>query len=322
MSFQATIDDTSAFPIIRLSESSKTNVEIYTLGALLNQFYIKSKGVLYQVIDNYRSPLDAEINIGPFFKSAKLNPFVGRLRNGTFEFEGNSYKIKKFYLNQEAIHGLLFDALFTIQNIGSTDTEAFVTLQYLYNNHNEGFPFVYETFVTYKLSHNNCLQVTTRVVNHSASNMPLCDGWHPYFTFHASSIHHNHISVNTWLLKINSAEKMEFDERLLPTGKKLATTKFQQLQAIETTHLDDCFVVNNFNSPACILQDTRLKLQISILPDASYPYLQIFTPEHRKSIAIENLSAIPDAFHNKIGLKILAPQESFEFSTTYQASLL
>jgi aldose 1-epimerase len=46
--------------------------------------------------------------------------------------------------------------------------------------------------------------------------------------------------------------------------------------------------------------------------------LQIYTPEDRKSIAIENLSSAPDAFNNGMGLLVLEPGETKMFTTTYQ----
>jgi aldose 1-epimerase len=72
----------------------------------------------------------------------------------------------------------------------------------------------------------------------------------------------------------------------------------------------------------CVLRNPARKVQVEIHPSASYPYLQIFTPEHRKSIAIENLSAAPDAFNNGMGLKVLEPDEAADFSTTFKIKFL
>jgi len=46
----------------------------------------------------------------------------------------------------------------------------------------------------------------------------------------------------------------------------------------------------------------------------------VYTPPHRKSIAIENLSAAPDVFNNKMGLQVLEPDEQATFATIYQIS--
>lgn len=59
------------------------------------------------------------------------------------------------------------------------------------------------------------------------------------------------------------------------------------------------------------------KLQLEISCDKLYPILQVYTPDHRKSIAIENLSAAPDAFNNGIGLTALAAGKEITYSTCY-----
>jgi aldose 1-epimerase len=69
-------------------------------------------------------------------------------------------------------------------------------------------------------------------------------------------------------------------------------------------------------TPTCVLQNQQLKL--TVMPDNAYPILQLYIPDHRKSIAIENLSGAPDNFNNGIGLIQLAPNEARSFTTSYQ----
>jgi aldose 1-epimerase len=49
--------------------------------------------------------------------------------------------------------------------------------------------------------------------------------------------------------------------------------------------------------------------------------LQVFIPDHRQSIAIENLSSAPDSFNNKMGLVILPPGQSRSFKVFYRAGV-
>jgi aldose 1-epimerase len=72
----------------------------------------------------------------------------------------------------------------------------------------------------------------------------------------------------------------------------------------------------------CILRNPDKKLEIEIMPENSYPYLQIYTPPHRNSIAIENISSVPDAFNNGIDLKILSAHDSAIFKTSYKITLI
>ena len=66
-----------------------------------------------------------------------------------------------------------------------------------------------------------------------------------------------------------------------------------------------------------VFRNPLKKIQVEIHPSEQYPYLQIFTPPHRNSIAIENLSAAPDALNSFKGLQVLEPQERISFSTKF-----
>jgi aldose 1-epimerase len=48
--------------------------------------------------------------------------------------------------------------------------------------------------------------------------------------------------------------------------------------------------------------------------------LQLYIPPSRRSIAIETLSGAPDAFNNGIGLILLDPGTSRQFSVTYEVA--
>jgi aldose 1-epimerase len=86
---------------------------------------------------------------------------------------------------------------------------------------------------------------------------------------------------------------------------------------MEGVFLDNCFLLDQHSAmqQQCTLKNEKLTLIIA--PDKHYPYLQIYTPPHRKSIAIENLTSAPDSFNNGIGLLIIEPNHTLEFSTTY-----
>ena len=122
--------------------------------------------------------------------------------------------------------------------------------------------------------------------------------------------------------QFNSNTMVEFDNQLLPSGNFIHYKSFETMQPLGDTFLDNCFVLKNNTLPDCIAKDEETGLQLTIKADASYPYLQVYTPEHRKSIAIENLSSAPDAFNNGMGLIMAKPGEVHSFTTTYQLSLI
>jgi aldose 1-epimerase len=315
MPFSVVIDKEDLFPVIRLKDkSNNTEAEIYSFGAILNGFTIEGKKGKTNIIDGFTSPADAKETITKTFKSAKLSPFVCRLQKGEYIFDGEAYKIKKIYLGSEAIHGLLYDAPFAVKDYRTGDNSAFVRLIYKYNKKEEGYPFAYSTEIVYTLKTDNTLSIQTLIVNNSESEMPLNDGWHPYFQLGET--------VNDLLVQFNSNTLIEFNNHLLPTGKFIPYDKFERMESFGDTFLDNCFVLKDNPLPACILKDEKTQIQLSIITDASYPYLQVYTPPHRKSIAIENLSSAPDSFNNGIGLIVVKAGEQYSFATSYQIALL
>jgi aldose 1-epimerase len=86
--------------------------------------------------------------------------------------------------------------------------------------------------------------------------------------------------------------------------------------------LDNCFALKpEIVSAACELYNHATGIRVAFFPDAAYPYLQIYTPPHRDSIAIENLSGAPNCFNNKMGLLLLQPGHSQIFTLRYKVSV-
>ena len=111
---------------------------------------------------------------------------------------------------------------------------------------------------------------------------------------------------------------MAFDTELIPTGELINDDRFTNGGSLKGVFLDNCFLLDaSIHHPKCILSNQDLQLLIE--PSINYPYMQFYTPDDRKKIAIENLSSAPDAFNNKMGLHILEPQETINFSTSYTA---
>lgn len=307
MSFSATINHREKYPSISLKDKiSECEVEIYSFGALLNSFSVALNGSMINIVDGFQSSIDAEQNISNGFKSAKLSPFVCRMNKGEYDFGDVNYKIEKFYLSPHAIHGLIYDAVYQIKTTNADENSASVTLAYDYSCNDNGYPFNYYSEVVWTLSANHNLSVTTKVINKTAQSIPFADGWHPYFTLGTT--------VDECSLQFDSNTLIEFDETLIPTGNKMKDKRFTDPASLKNIFLDNCFELNK--NGACVLQNDKLKL--SILPDATYPFLQVYTPPHRNSIAIENLSATPDAFNNKMGLLLIEPNNEYSFTTTYQ----
>jgi aldose 1-epimerase len=238
------------------------------------------------------------------------------MKDAKYHFNNKTYTIQNFLLGSSAIHGLLYDVPFTVRQTWADEKTAGVSLHYAYNGTDAGYPFNYDCELVYELNTANALTLITTISNKDHHAIPMQDGWHPYFSFGGT--------VNELELQFNGDTIAEFDEALIPTGKFLPYTEFNSFKKIGNSFFDNCFVLqpDGGQQPACILKDAAQQLQLEIYPEKNYPCLQIYTPPHRNSIAIENLSAIPDAFNNGMGLIILQPQSSAQFVTTYKISSL
>ena len=297
--------------VVLQSESSK--IQIWPqCGAILNNWEINSNGSVLDIIDGYESFEDFVKNCETKgFRSCKLSPYVCRMAKDGFTFDGHQYAIGKYKLGDSSIHGLIYNAVFELLYSEASETIATACFQHNYPGSDPGYPFTYTIRVTYALQSNNKVTITSEVTNTSAVHIPMADGWHPYFSLG--------ISVNDLYLKMQAEAVVEFDEYLLPTGSILPVNKFLTAEKINDTFFDNCFLLPKpLTGSACSLYNYKDNIALHIFPENNYPYLQIYTPPHRNSIAIENLSSAPDAFNNSMGLLVIEPDEIVSFTTSYQ----
>ena len=299
-----------------LDEKSGTQVDILpAFGALLHAFRIMTPDSLFNVIDHYESLDQLKTQLDRSYKSSKLSPFPCRLKNARYSHAGKSYEFQNKFPDGSAIHGLLFNKSFSLDEENGGDDSASIKLSYDYEKDDKDYPFNYRCEVIYTLFAEEILQVETRVINKSSVEIPIADGWHPYFSLGGI--------VDEWLMQFSISSVIESDENLIPTGRLLDYEQFKVPMTIGHTFLDNCFLVQfEKGLPACEIFNPFNKLKVSFFPGPDYPYLQIYTPPHRKSIAIENLSAAPDSFNNKMGLTILPPGNSESFALQYKLSLV
>ncbi len=284
-------------------------------GALLHSFEVDVKGEKLNVIANYTDAEDLKNDIGDSFKSCKLSPFACRVADAKYTYNGKLFEFPDKFKDGNAIHGLLYNKPFTVVSQSADDNSASVTLQYEYKNENPGYPYNYVCEITYTLTKGSLLQLKTTVTNKDNQTIPVQDGWHPYFSLGND--------VNDCLFQFSSDNIIEFNEKLIPTGRQLEYTEFNTPKPLYSTELDNCFSLKQAsNEPVAVFSNPRNGVRVSFWPDETYPYLQIYTPPHRKSLAIENLSAVPDCFNNKIGLILLPQGESKTFKVTYKVEIV
>jgi aldose 1-epimerase len=256
---------------------------------------IRSVGVV-DIIDGYSS--DEELIANKGSKSSLLAPFPNRIRDGKFTFNSVEYQFPINMPNENnAIHGFVENENFEVVE-HSEDT---VRLSYEYAGTRDYFPFPFSIKIDYGFEDNK-LSCKTIVKNIGKNELPFGLGWHPYFKIGKN--------VDDLKLQIPSANEIDVDDRLLPTGNLREFLKFKEPQLIATNFLDTGFVVSDNRKETRLIND-ELGIQVIVENGEGFDYLQIYTPPDRKSIAIEPMTCEADALNTKKGLRVLAPGEFF-----------
>ena len=284
--------------------------------ALLHEFTFDAGGSWINVIDSYQSMEEFNNEVKEKgFKGCKLSPFVCRMNNAAYSFGEKEYEIEKSKPAKHALHGLLYDRPFSITAETCNEVNASVTMKYEYRGEDPGYPFYYDCIVTWKLEPENRLTVTTECANRDQGLIPLQDGWHPYFTLGET--------INDLQLEFQSLKMVDFNDDLIPTGELSDFREFNSIEKIGDRFLDNCFTLDEQEcQPLCVLRNANKNFEVQFFPNESYPFLQIYTPPHRRSIAIENISGPPDGFNNGLGFTTLEAGQSALFTTSYKILLL
>jgi aldose 1-epimerase len=284
-------------------------------GASLHAFTVRLSGrSAFNIIDSYADGNEVKREMARSFKGPKLSPFPCRIRDGKYRFEGKTYTFSRLFGDGTAIHGLLYDKPFPVLEEATSEHSGTVVLEHSYRKEDPGYPFDYDCQVRYMLHTDSMLEVVTAVTNVDQNVIPIADGWHPYFCLGGK--------IDDWRLQFHSEALVEFDRQLIPTGRLVQYDIFGAGRPIGDTCLDNCFSLKpDLVSPACEIRNRMSGLSVAFFPDSTYPYLQVYTPPDRTSIAIENLSGAPDCFNNKMGLILLSPGHSQIFTVRYKVGV-
>lgn len=273
---------------------------IPSLGGVLADLWLSNGQETIAVLDSYKSTDDAEAKA--YSKSHFLLPFPNRLKDGQYTFDEKTYQFPiNDTTNQNSLHGFLEAIPMKVTKKEEKDNHAVVQLSGVF----EGlpcYPFPFKFFVTYNLTKTQ-LSVRVRIKNTGKTSMPIGFGWHPYFKLDTQKIDY-------LKLKFPNCQKIDVDDRMIPTGKVNHYDNFSTLKMIKNTRFDDCFILNNVHSEKVIITLQSARSTLNIWQEADvFPYFQVYTPDNRQSIAIEPMTCNIDAFNNKNSLWILKSKE-------------
>jgi aldose 1-epimerase len=264
-------------------------------GAIISDLRLNNRNIY----DGYESFEDLDsLSWG---RGILLAPFPNRLRHGKYSFEGTDYQ---FPINDKgtgtALHGFISQSSFELGKVETNEKSASVSCHTIYDGKHTYFPFPFKAEVQYKIDDKGEFRMHFSIMNTGRSNMPVGLGWHPYFNLSKK--------VNDTVLKLPSLDIIEIDKNMIPTGEKNSFIVFESPTKIDHFVLDNCFKLDEESKLAKVVLEGEYG-RLTYTQNTDIPYLQVFTPPHRQSIALEPMTCNVDAFNNGDGLKILAPND-------------
>lgn len=239
-----------------------------------------------------------------------LIPWPNRLRDGRYEFAGQSYQTALTEPEaHNAIHGLVRWANWTA---GARAQDA-ITLEHTLHPQT-GWPGVLAIAIEYALADDG-LSVTTTATNVGDTAVPYGAGQHPYLTLGSPS-------VDSLTLQVPARAYLETDERGIPTGVRAATgtsLDFTSPREIGPAQLDTGYtdLIRDPDGLARVRLATNDGARRATLwLDAGYGYVMVFTGDtlapsaRRRGLAVEPMTCAPNAFVSGAGLVELSPGAS------------
>lgn len=255
------------------------------------------------VLDGYQTPQELDFN--NWSKSRFLFPFPNRLKHGTYHWDDVIYQ---FPINDgqtgNALHGMGMMDPFRYTQLETKADEAVIECSYKNEGKHPAYPFRFSIVVRFTLWADHRFELQMTFQNLHDKPVPVGIGWHPYFLLDGQG-------VDRWRLQLPPCEMIGINPQMIPTGKRYEYDRFKQERVIQSEVLDNCFALTEPKERASLsLSNEKHKLEYwQEMGTGKFNYIQLFTPPHRKSLAIEPMTCNVDAFNNGDGLVRLHPGE-------------
>ena len=254
-----------------------------------------------------------------------LFPFPNRLKGGHFTFEGKEYQLP---LNESsgkhAIHGFTPKSKWRIDGVRAGDDAAEITGEFRISTDRPDvlacWPGDLILTVTYRLTA-TALEVRCRVRNPGPGNVPFGLGYHPYFCLPSLP----DAPVDGMVLQA-PARSLWVAVESLATGEKVPTpaaVDFTQPQPVGDAVLDTLYGdLSADTTLRATLSHPRSPESVTVTADAAFRELLLFTPAHRRAVAIEPYTCTSDALNISsrgidAGVRVLAAGKEFAATVRY-----
>lgn len=276
------------------------------VGAALRRLVING----IELVQDYPQEIPA-----PSCAGVVLVPWPNRVAGAVWDHDG----VKEQLVPTEpargnAIHGLLRHSSYSpvLRTPGGVTLAAEISPA-------PGYPFALATTVHYELVTAG-VRVTHRLHNLGDKTAPVAVGTHPYLRV-------GDTAVSELSLVINARQHMELDDSMIPTGELCDVSgtvrDYRGGRKLGDVVLDDAWTDIDRDPDGGSRHSLRAPdgNGVQLHMDRNYGFIQAYTtpsfpgpggPVH--AVALEPMTAAADAFNNGLGLRWLAPGESWEAS--------
>jgi aldose 1-epimerase len=240
-----------------------------------------------------------------------LHPWANRLAKSRFELDGREVDLdlEGLHVKRDGrglpMHGLLTAARgWRIERHWDLEEDGdggLLTASFdfgAYPRLLEAFPFPHRLEIEATLAGAE-LKITTKVRAGDETSVPIAFGFHPYLQLPA-------VPRAEWEMEAPVRERLELDERMLPTGQRESIEIESGPLGART--FDDAFVAPADGAPFVLAGGGR---RLELRMGEGYPFAQIYAPENLDAVAFEPMTAPTNALVSGQSLRMLSPRESF-----------
>lgn len=289
---------------------SRPTGEQYVIASHGYRAVVTQSGVLRQLRHDGRDLVDgfAEDAMPAAGRGQLLVPWPNRIRDGRYDFGGATHQLALTEPRRgNASHGLVRWASWSLFR----HDPAVVELRYFLPAQT-GYPWALHLSTTWEVGAGG-LTVTQAATNRADSPAPYASGAHPYLLAGPGT-------CDRWELELPAATYLTVDEeRLLPTGRApFAGIVSDPLGDTVLNHAVTDLERDEHGVATVRLLDDAAGTGTEIWVDEHHRWLQVYTgddtPSPRVSVAVEPMTAPPDAFNSGDDLVVLEPGASFSAS--------
>ena len=255
----------------------------------------------------------AEHAVPPFGDGIVLVPWPNRVEDGLWIHEGSAQVLDITEpAMHNALHGLLRDRPYSVVERTPNTVTLAATV-----HPTRGYSFMLDTTVRYELVDDG-IRVTHGVVNVGEKSAPYAVGTHPFLRL-------GNVPTYELTLAVAAGTRFETDARLNPIRESSVDGTGYDLRAgrlVADLDLDDAFggvtSVDGVSHHRLTAPDGRF---VELWQESDFAYVQVFTtrifPKDGglgTAIAVEPMTAPPNAFNSGQGLRWLEPGESWSGS--------